>query len=148
MKRQMIIMVAVVASVATLAVASVRAQNAGDFSVTIPFEFAAGGKTLPSGDYYIRRNFDHARVVIRLESKTGADSIYLAMHSVPKNNIQDQSKLIFNRYGNQMFLTQVWTAGRSTGEELNKSSHERVLQTQIARSRAKQETVSITAKAN
>jgi hypothetical protein len=148
MKRQMIIMATVVTFFATLAVASVRAQNAGDFSVTIPFEFAAGGKTLPAGDYYIRRNFDHARVVIRLESKSSAESIYLAMHSVQKNNIQDQSKLIFNKYGNQMFLTQVWTAGRSAGEELNKSSHERELQSQIARSRVKQETVTISAKAN
>jgi frataxin-like iron-binding protein CyaY len=148
MKRQMITMVAIATFLTMLAVASVHAQNAGDFAVSIPFEFAAAGKTLPAGDYYLRRTFDNARVVIRLESKNGSQSIYLATHAVQNIEIQNQSKLVFNKYGEQAFLTQVWMAGRSTGEEMNKTGRERVLQREMARRGVKPEGVTIEAKAN
>jgi hypothetical protein len=116
----MISMMAVAMFIATLSVASVSAQNAGDLAVSIPFEFAAGGKTLPAGDYYVRRSFDGSRTVMRLVSKSDSVSVYLATHAVQTNNIQNDSKLVFNKYGQQLFLAQVWSAGRSTSEELNK----------------------------
>jgi len=148
MNRRMITMVAIGVFATMLAVASVRAQNAGDLAVTIPFEFSAGGKTLPAGDYYVRRSFDSARVVIRLEAKNGSESIYLATHGVEQLPMQNQSKLVFNKYGNQFFLSQVWSAGRNTGAELNKTGRERALRQEIARNAAKPETITIATKAN
>ncbi|HWP54832.1 MAG TPA: hypothetical protein VN476_11920 [Pyrinomonadaceae bacterium] len=76
----MITLMAVAVFVMTLTVMSVHAQNAGNLSVTIPFEFSAAGKTLPAGDYYVRRAFDNARVVMRIESKDGSVSISLPTH--------------------------------------------------------------------
>jgi len=148
MKRQMIIMVAIAAFVTMSAVSSIRAQNAGDVAVPIPFEFSAGGRTLPAGDYFVRRSFDSARAVIRLEAKNGSESIYLATHVVEQLPVQNQSKVVFNKYGNQFFLSQVWSAGRSTGAELNKTGRERALRQEIARNAAKPETVTIATKAN
>lgn len=143
MKRKMINMAAVAVFIATLGLASVRAQNAGDVSVSIPFEFSAAGKTLPAGDYYIRRSFDGAHSVTRIQSKTDSVSVYLRTHSVQSNTIQEGSKLVFTKYGNQLFLSQLWSAGRSSGEELNKSNRERGLQREIARLSGKPETVSL-----
>lgn len=148
MKSRMISMVAVVVFVTTLAVASVHAQNAGDVTVTIPFEFSASGKTLPAGDYLVRRSFDGSQSVMRLESKQDSVSIYLPTHAVQSNTIQEGSKLVFTKYGEQHFLSQVWTAGRSTGAELNKTNRERGLQQEIARRRAKPETVSVAVRSN
>jgi hypothetical protein len=148
MKRSMISMMAVAMFIATLSVASVSAQNAGDLAVSIPFEFAAGGKTLPAGDYYVRRSFDGSRTIMRLVSKSDSVSVYLATHAVQTNNIQNDSKLVFNKYGQQLFLAQVWSAGRSTGEELNKSGRERGLQRELARLSGKPETVSVAVRSN
>jgi len=125
----------------------VRAQNAGDLSVSIPFEFAAGGKTLPAGEYYVRRNFDGTRAVLRLVGKDSSVSVFLATHSVQTNKIQNDSKLVFNKYGQHLFLAQVWSAGRSNGEELNKTGRERGLQQEIARLNSKRETVSVAVRA-
>jgi len=130
----------------TLTVASVHAQNDGSFSVTIPFDFTAAGKTLPAGDYYVRPSLDGAHVVMRIESKNGSLSVYLVTHGVRSADFQNESKLVFNRYGEQFFLSQVWAAGFNTGEELNKTSRERVLQREMARRMGKPETITTAAR--
>lgn len=147
MKSRMISMVAVAMFVTTLAVASVRAQTAREVAVAIPFDFCAGGKTLPAGDYYVRFNLDGAPVM-RIESRSSSASIHLLTHSVQSNRIQDGSKLVFTKYGEQLFLSQAWSAGRSTGEELIKTNRERGLQQEIARRRANPETVSVAFRSN
>jgi hypothetical protein len=131
-----------------LAAGSVRAQNAGDLAVTIPFEFAVAGKTLPAGDYYVRRRIDGSRAVIRIQSKTDSASVYLTTHPVQSSNIQNDPKLVFNKYGGQLFLSQLWLAGRSTGEELNMTGRERALQQEIAQRSANPENVSIAVRSN
>jgi hypothetical protein len=143
----MISMVAVAIFVTTLAVASGHAQNSGDVAVSIPFEFSAGGKTLPAGDYYVRR-LNGTQSVMRLESKNDSVSIYLPTHSVQSNTIQDGSKLVFTRYAQELFLSQVWSAGRSTGMELNITSRERGLRRELARLSSKPETVSVAVRSN
>ena len=148
MKKQMITLMAVAMFATTITVASVRAQNAGNFAVTIPFAFAAAGKTLPAGDYYVRRRLNGAQVVMRIESKKGWMSIYVPTHGVQSTEIQNESKLVFNKYGEQFFLSQVWVAGRSSGEELNKTSRERILQRELALRVGKLETITIAARGN
>jgi hypothetical protein len=146
MKRRMISMVAVAMFVTTLAVTSARAQNAREVAVSIPFDFYAGNTALPAGDYYIRFNFNGAPVM-KIEKQTGSAGIHLLTHPVQSNTIQDGSKLVFTKYGEQLFLSQVWSAGRSTGEELNKTNRERGLKQEIARRRAKPEMVSVAVQA-
>jgi len=148
MKKQMITLIAVAVFVMTLTVVSVHAQNAGNLSVTIPFEFSAAGQTVPAGDYYLRRSLNGARVVMRIESNDGSLSIYLPTHVAQTAEIQPESKLVFTRYGSQLFLSQVWAVGRSTGEELNKTGRERKLQREIAGRAGKPETITVAAKAN
>ena len=58
---------------------------------------------------------------------------------------QGDTKLVFNRYGDQFFLSQVWMAGRTDGQELIKTRRERLLQREIARGSGKPETISIAA---
>jgi hypothetical protein len=40
------------------------------------------------------------------------------------SNAPTESKMMFNRYGDRYFLSQVWTAGVPTGVELRKTSTE------------------------
>jgi len=145
MKKQMITLMAVAMFATTLLVSSAQAQNAGNIAVTIPFEFAAGGKTLPAGDYYVRRSLEGARVVMRIENKDGSMSIYLPNHVAQSAEIQPESKLVFTRYGKQLFLSQVWVGGRKTGEELNRTNRERLMQREAASAHLKTESVTIAA---
>jgi hypothetical protein len=151
MKKQVITMMAVLAFFATVAVTSIHAQGL-TMSVTIPFDFAVGGKTLPAGEYYLQRAADGARPVTQIRSRDNKElGIYLPQsHPVQDIRVQleSQSQLVFNKYGDQYFLSQVWLFGRRIGEELPKTSKERVLQREIARTLRKAESVAIAGKSN
>ncbi|MDQ3665320.1 MAG: hypothetical protein M3410_01765 [Acidobacteriota bacterium] len=48
-------------------------------------------------------------------------------HIVPQ-----QAKLVFRRYGQRYFLSEVWTPGQLTGWQLLKSGEERAIEHQLA----------------
>jgi hypothetical protein len=147
MKRQLLLIVVATFLVA-VGVGSVRAQNAGAMAVSVPFDFAAGGKMLPAGAYLVRRNIAGARVTVQLRSIDGRRSLDLPIHTVGGTDVQAESRLVFNKYGDQYFLSQVWLSGRSIGEELAKTTRERTLGSEMAKSATKPETIAISGKLN
>src|SRR3989442_2032437 len=97
MKKQIITVVAVAMFCATLAVASVRAQGAGNMSVNIPFDFTIPARTLPAGEYYLQRSIDGPRVAMQIHSTDTTDGVYLLQtHPMQSGEIQAGSKLAFN----------------------------------------------------
>jgi hypothetical protein len=54
---------------------------------------------------------------------------------------------VFNRYGDQYFLSQVWIAGSDTGRDLFQSRNERSLakESKLAKSKPEQQKVTLTA---
>ena len=149
MKKRLITMMASVAFFATLAVTSVQAQNAGNMSVSIPFDFAVSGKTLPAGEYYVQRSTDGSRVVTTIRNRDKTEAIYIPQtHAIQTNEIPAESKLVFNKYGSQLFLSQVWIAGRTVGQELTKTSKERGLEREMAGTGRKPASVAVAAKSN
>jgi hypothetical protein len=62
--------------------------------------------------------------------------------SVTSASTNDNGKLVFNRYGNQYFLSQVWAAGSDSGHQLRPSKAER----EIAKNASKPKVEVLTAK--
>ena len=149
MKKHVITIMAVLVFFASLAVTSIEAQNAGNMSVSIPFDFAVSGKTLPAGEYYVQGSTEGVPGVTQIRSADDTERAYFFQtHSVDGRKIQRASKLVFNKYGDQFFLSQIWISGRTAGQELPKTAKERVLQRDVVRSQRKPESVSIAAKSN
>ena len=148
MKKQFISIVVVAACAAILTVTQVRAQDAGQMTVDIPFAFNVADKTYPAGDYYVRRNISGAQVNLELLSKDTSRVVNFSVHPVKGDEIQNRSKLIFNKYGNQLFLSQVWMSGRANGEELARSNRERVVRKETSRITQKPETVAVAVRSN
>ena len=108
-------------------VGSAQAQSLGDkIRINIPFDFSVGNKKLPAGEYSIGRaqpssgdtvlmisNVDHPGTVLPLTNAT---------QSLKPKSV---ATLIFHRYGEQYFLSQVWPAGATVGRVLIKSRGER-----------------------
>ena len=63
------------------------------------------------------------------------------------SEVQGESRLVFNRYGDQYFLSQVWMAGSDTGRDLFQSRNERNLakESKLARSKSEYQKVALTA---
>jgi hypothetical protein len=111
---------------AILAVLPVRAQFSNEQTATIPFSFNVGGKTFPAGQYNVKRlNPQSDKAALAITSVDGRMSRVVLTTPILANSVQESAKLIFNRYGGQYFLAQVWTPADATGLELPKSRSER-----------------------
>jgi hypothetical protein len=143
MKKQTLIASTMLSLVVALAVTSVSAQSSHYFQVTIPFEFAISGKTLPPGEYIVRRISSDKPQWLSISSVNARKGQSVLTHNVRAGTLQSESKLIFRRYGDQYFLSQVWEAGDSDGHELRKSRGESELQRIMAKNTAKPEMVAV-----
>jgi hypothetical protein len=126
-----------------LTVVSARAQSGGQFVATIPFDFYAAGKTLPAGAYLVARSTQTSAEGLVLRRTDGRGGVFVTTKPSQASEIQQQSKLVFHRFGDEYFLSEVWTSGRSLGRELPISRRERSLERQIARQGASKQKVAI-----
>lgn len=110
--------------VLSLIVAAQVAQADEPMLVNIPFAFVAGNVTLPAGEYRIKK-LDRNSGVLLIKCSDPSATAIVVTHAAQANERQTESKLMFNRYDNQYFLSQVWTAGSIRGRQLLKSPREK-----------------------
>jgi hypothetical protein len=94
--------------------------------VDIPFDFVVGRETLPAGTYAICQVAPKVMVIRRVD--TGSSSMFLTIGAGGRSFPQ-QAKVVFNRYGDIHFLSQIWSPGSGTGHRLLRSRYERELAT-------------------
>jgi hypothetical protein len=123
-------------AVALLAVTAGYAQT--KLIADIPFEFAVGQKVLPAGEYTVNPSAVPGTLLI---SGQNAGVFSVTIPSSTNSGTVPGSKLVFNRYGNTYFLSQVWNAGIQRGYRLPKSKAER----EMARNAAGMELASVPA---
>lgn len=100
----------------------VRAQE--PLVAHIPFAFVAGNTSLPAGEYRVQKVSDRSPALL-IRCTEGSPAIMVMTRAASVNAPQQNSKLVFRRYGNRYFLVQVWSAGSSRGRELPKSAKEK-----------------------
>jgi hypothetical protein len=111
-----------------LAAVSVHAQSSNQQTANIPFSFNVDGKTFPAGLYNVTRlNPQSDKAALAIKSADGSMSKVVLAMPVQAGRPQESAKLVFSRYGDQYFLSQVWTPADNTGLELPKSRAEKTL---------------------
>ncbi len=106
-------------SAALLAAVSIYAQGSQKITVQVPFGFHVGNTMLPSGEYTV--DTDAAPGVVRLRSADSKSSAMILTIPVQTRDTPSIGKLVFNKYGDEYFLSQVWKPGYNTGSELRKT---------------------------
>jgi hypothetical protein len=123
---------------------SAQAQLPGvPIRASIPFDFMVRGRTLPAGEYWIERvNDDPAGLILR---NVNDKHEHIVFETEPEQGrrIANHNVLVFNRYNDEYFLSEVVTAGEQTGRELAPSHAERALRREMARNQAEPETVTV-----
>jgi hypothetical protein len=122
MKTRALVMAGVMALTAMATTRVAQAQEA--LVVNVPFDFVAGSQNLPAGEYSVKISQTDARIVL-IERKDATAAMFIGTNAVVANAPQSESKLVFNRYGNHYFLSQVWNEGNSRGRQLMKTSREK-----------------------
>ena len=106
---------------AGLMVSATQAQSIM-LKADIPFDFVVGEKRLPSGEYHVK---SLNQVTMQIQSKDARSTAIVLTTGMQAAKISDVGKLIFNRYGDQYFLSRIWVPSSATGRELHKSRLER-----------------------
>lgn len=92
-----------------------------DLEASVPFGFYAGKNVLPAGTYTLE--VDNAGMVwINREDRRGRAVVGTV--GVGGRDFDHQSKLVFHRYGNEYFLSEMWVSGRSTGRKFRRTPRE------------------------
>jgi hypothetical protein len=108
------------------------AQSSMRLKANIPFEFVVSGKTLPAGEYSI--DTASSQVVVRsIAQSAGAIAIGNNV-DVKGTDPTAATKLVFNRYGDKYFLSEVLDGWVSSGLKLPVSHTERELATSASTS--------------
>jgi hypothetical protein len=118
-----------VALVGSVLVPLVHAQVNGPIQGKIPFSFYVGSTALPAGNYVVRPVTHDVLAIQNVENKATAISVMpVGVQAASAQN----TKLVFHRYGDTYFLSQVWQGlGRSEGFQLVPSKTERELAARV-----------------
>jgi len=123
---------------------AVQAQEPGAaMRASIPFEFIVSGRTLPSGNYEIRRLGDDPMTLLIRNVDHKRDEAVFTTDAYIESRIPGHSEIVFHRYGDTTFLSEVVTAGYQTARELEPSHTEKNLRREMASNNSKPETVAL-----
>jgi hypothetical protein len=94
----------------------------------VPFAFNVGSKQLPAGTYEIRTFGPGADEIMIRNHETKASALSIAR---PEDRRITESKLVFDRVGNQYFLTEVWRNTGAAAMVVPTSKHEEELKKEL-----------------
>jgi hypothetical protein len=108
-----------------LAVSPALADSNQHINANVPFDFVAAEKTFPAGEYTLAPGGPQHTILIR--SVDNKHVLFVITMDVQATRVQNDSKLIFHRYGDRYFLSEVWAAASERGILLPEPVAERVL---------------------
>ncbi len=91
----------------------------------IPFDFIVGSQTLPAGEYSIVKLSSLGNEYMMRNDNGSKAILFDAVTVEPKNTSDENAKLVFERYGDSSFLSDIWLG--DSGLQLPKSRNERKL---------------------
>lgn len=107
---------------AATALVSHAFAQAQAMQVNVPFAFHNGSQRLPAGVYRVEKESNNV-ILLRGESRSG-----FAMTHLKIAKTASTGKVIFNRYGDQYYLSEIWPTGSETGQQCVKSRQEKEAQ--------------------
>ncbi len=105
-----------------LSVVSAHAQS-GPLIAKVPFGFYAGDIKLPAGEYRIVAIENGVMKIFNRDTNTPAIFNTFTVRNLGLEPIP--GKLVFHRYGQDYFLSEMWWAGQSVGSKTMSSKRER-----------------------
>jgi hypothetical protein len=119
MKRQIVSLVGVFGLLLVAACASAQSVNV---KANVPFDFMVGKSTLTAGEYSIQSISTGGSSVLAIRG--GTNQMLASANNAQGLNPSPNSRLVFHKYGDQYFLSQIWLQGETAGREFKISRRE------------------------
>ncbi len=92
----------------------------------VPFAFHAGKLVFPPGSYVFTVDQSSEPGLLTIQDRNGPEhELLLTVPEHRRTGPAPETKLVFDRYGNDHFLAQVWVAGLDEGRAIPKAEVER-----------------------
>ena len=122
---RVVIRVAFVAATAILFLAATGQAQSDGLKANMPFGFYAGDQLMPAGEYEIRAVGNGVVKLSNYEANTSVVFFTFGVNRVTANPISP--RLVFNRYADDYFLSEMWWAGHRDGAKPIPSKREHQL---------------------
>jgi hypothetical protein len=136
MKRNFLI----AAALALFATTAAIAQTV-DVEANVPFSFTVNRATLPAGEYSLK-SMDDLGIALAIRNLNSRTANLVVSNACTSPKSANRTKLLFHRYGNHYFLSQIWIEGSDAGRELPRSAQEK----EVAKDFSMQQVVLVAAK--
>ncbi len=110
---------------ALLLAASTQAQQYGA-KADIPFDFVVGDRVYPAGQYILKET-SNLNTVLRISNTQDTSSRFTPTNICSLSHPSQETKLVFHRMGDTLYLYQLWIAGSDSGREFPKGRAEILL---------------------
>lgn len=127
-------------AVSALMVSMAAAQTSRSLLVDVPFPFIAGKTLLDAGVYQVEMP---SQAAIRIGKAKGRSGVFLMVSGKGQSMANVAPRLIFNKYGESYFLSQIWNLKDRVGLEVPLSRQEKELR---ARSQTAPQTETVLAR--
>ena len=98
-------------------------------NVSIPFNFNIGAQRFVAGDYSFKPLLPHT---ITLQTRRGHGLTNASSISVISRDAPNATTVVFNRYLDRYFLSEIWVQGNNDGQAFIKSPVEKELAKELA----------------
>ena len=102
-----------------------QAQIIGNLQAEIPFQFNVGNTTLPAGSYIIHQLEGSDLTMMEISSADGKLSALFNVEAAEAKSVPEKSELIFNKYGDRYFLSELFDEANVDGNKLLASRDEK-----------------------
>lgn len=96
-------------------------SKGGNLVVDVPFSFTISDHTFPAGRYTVQHLADP---VLRIVGADNQNALVMT-NRVERSARESSRKMVFHRYGNVYFLSEVWDAPVSIGRKVPRSHAEK-----------------------
>lgn len=139
-----LVSVVVIGSVLILVAVAAQAQLPGEvIRASIPFSFEVHGRVLPAGRYEISRISDEPMGLMIRNIDHMRNEALFETEPVYENARSSKNEIVFKRYGDTYFLSEVESAGEQTAREVYPSRAERRLLNESAKNHVQPQTVTV-----
>lgn len=107
-------------------------------TAVIPFEFQAGDVRFPAGKYHAELMNSAGMIVLRNQEK-GISKVFSA--GVTMGGRESAARLVFHRYGDRYFLSEVWFPQETVGHKALESKVEK--EVRIASANGKPDSITL-----
>jgi hypothetical protein len=101
--------------ISLLSVLPLAAQVGNGVKFTTPFPFYVGDSQMPSGSYSLTQPDDLNFQIAIIRSEDGLHSAAFGVNPTEDPQTPNQSKVVFQRYGDNLYLNRVIVQGYETG---------------------------------